>query len=247
MLRGIVALFLLRTLLIGHVFDLSDYRFLKIKGELTGVKFILKGKVGNLLIIEGTEVFESVKGDTFFLFIRKKGESIFSRLGILKRDVKISLPRELPFSLNLELRGVSAEFRFGRTSPKTIELTVGPGRAKILFDSPLLTELEKFSLSLSLASVSIEKLGNSRVEETQIDCGAGKISIDLGGEWKGNSKIYLFSTLGSLRILSPPGLGLRIRKRGFLNFGESLIRDGTPTIIFEIEGSLNSLMEVIRG
>lgn len=244
--RLTVLILLFKTFLAGEIIDLSTYQFVEIKGDLTGVNLIFKGKVGDLLIIEGVEVFEYVEGETLSIFIRKESWGLFSKLGILRSNAKISIPRNIPYSLDLELRGSKADFKMEKTSPRSFRLVIGPGKARVLFDSPVLTEMEEFSISLSFGSVSIKKLGNANSQKTEIDCGAGKISIDLEGKWRRDSKIYLFSTLGSVTISTPPHIGLKIEKRGFLNMGKPVLRRGSPLITFEIEGPLNSFREVIQ-
>ena len=66
------------------------------------------------------------------------------------------------------------------------------------------------------AELEARGLGNARFDKMSFKGGVGDVRLDFTGDWSGSASATVQMGLGSLTLVVPPELGVRIRKRGFL-------------------------------
>jgi hypothetical protein len=76
--------------------------------------------------------------------------------------------------------------------------------------------MERLELKAGAARFVASGLGNARFEELDFKGGVGEVDLDFGGEWSSSASANLEMGLGSLKLVVPEELGVRITKRGFL-------------------------------
>jgi predicted membrane protein len=65
--------------------------------------------------------------------------------------------------------------------------------------------------------VKVAGLGYANVERIDANVGVGKLELDFGGEWQGDVDLSVTSALGSVELIVPDAVGIRVEKTSFLH------------------------------
>ncbi|HUP88919.1 MAG TPA: LiaF domain-containing protein, partial [Longimicrobiales bacterium] len=86
------------------------------------------------------------------------------------------------------------------------------------------------SLKMEVGAADFEAsgLGNLNCDNVDLDGGVGDVTLDFNGAWRGNTDVSIDMGLGSLTLRLPRGLGVFIKKQGFLSSfdSEGLVKRG---------------------
>lgn len=128
----------------------------------------------------------------------------------------LRLSPEVPTRLDLEVGAAENRLELGGLSLTELEVSTGASDTDLTFGSPNRVEMERLDIEAGAASFRAEGLGNARVRELSFGGGVGDVKLDFTGEWTGDMEASVGMALGSLRLVFPRDLGVRIHKEGFL-------------------------------
>ena len=79
------------------------------------------------------------------------------------------------------------------------------------------------------ADFRVSNLGNLNTERITVDAGLGRVVLDFGGEWRGDTTVSVQMGLGSLELRFPRGLGVQVVPSTFLASmdSEGLVKRGS--------------------
>jgi len=125
----------------------------------------------------------------------------------------------------------SAELDLGGLSLSDAAIKAGAGEALIRFSAPNLVTCRELVLEVGAIDLRTQSLGAARCEHISVKGAAGKIVLDLTGQWlEGTTSLVdIAAAAGSVTLRLPQAVGVEADLKGFLAaFDRSgLLRRGT--------------------
>jgi hypothetical protein len=143
-------------------------------------------------------------------------------------ELALELARGVPMRLDLEFGAVRADIDLGGLDLGGLELSTGASQSTIDISEPNRARLATARFEVGAADFTAHHLGNLNAERIEFDAGVGSLTLWLNGEWQRDAQLSIDLGLGSLKLRVPEGLGIQIRKDGFLTSleAEGLVRRG---------------------
>jgi len=143
-------------------------------------------------------------------------------------ELELELARGVPMDLELKFGAVQAEIDLGGLALTKLELSTGASESLVDISEPNPLQMSKATFEAGAAEFAVHGLGNLNAEHITVDAGIGSITLGLEGRWQRDAELDIQMGLGSLELLIPEGLGIRLRKDSFLASlnSEGLIKRG---------------------
>lgn len=180
-----------------------------------------KNKLGNILDAE-IEEENPDEIDIDYDKIGDKGELYLdskSKLRHLDFDLDdnywhLGFTDKIPISFEIDVGACKGEFDFTGLRIDNLDLDLGASSTEIIFREPNPERISRFKIDVGASELKIKGLGNANFDELSFDGGVGDFTLDFSGELKHKAHIDIDVGLGSLTILLPEDIGIRIRKEG---------------------------------
>ena len=125
-------------------------------------------------------------------------------------DWEIQLSSKYPIDMALDIGACEAEIDLGGIPLKELSLDIGAVDGSIIFSKSNPIRMENFDLDIGASSIELTKLGNANFEYMDFDCGAASCKLDFSGDWKGSAEVEIDVGVGSVKIIIPEDLDVRI-------------------------------------
>jgi hypothetical protein len=143
-------------------------------------------------------------------------------------SMTLVLGRDVPMDLDLEFGAVKADIDLGGLALTRLSLETGASQSRVAVSEPNPERLARASMSVGAADFRAIGLGNLNAERIELDAGVGDVVLDFSGQWARDAEVSVDMGLGALELRFPRGLGVHLRKDGFLASldSEGLIKRG---------------------
>jgi hypothetical protein len=141
----------------------------------------------------------------------KKGKSINSLDNLYDNELILSIHREIPVTLNLDLGVVKGNLNLSGLSIKEIDMEIGVSKASILFDQPNPIRMESFDIEGGVGKLSIEKLANANFDDFFFEGGVGSYEIDFTGKYTHDMRANIEMGMGKMTLYLPKYIGTRVQ------------------------------------
>ena len=128
----------------------------------------------------------------------------------------LGLSRSVPTSLSLRIGAAESTLRLGGLPLTSLSLETGASETELTFERPNPERMDRLEIEAGAASLRTRSLGNARFGELRLEGGVGDVRLDFTGEWTRDATATVEVGLGSLRLVFPEELGVRIRRESFL-------------------------------
>ncbi len=123
----------------------------------------------------------------------------------------ISLSRDLPLLLHVEFGLGPGEAEFGGLTLSKLEFVTGLSDVVLEFSSPCQGVLEHVGLATGLGSMEVHGLSNALIQRLEFAGGLGAAVLDFSGSYRSETEVELDVGMGSLQLMVPQGIGVKIR------------------------------------
>jgi len=167
--------------------------------------------------MEGPQDLQILRwGEGGGLDIDLRGISGLRDLDEASSSLELGLSRRVPTDLSLQIGAAESSFRLGGIPITSLSLETGASETEITFDRPNPAAMESLEIEAGAASLRTRSLGNARFGRLSLEGGVGDVRLDFTGEWTRDARATVEVGLGSLRLIFPEDLGVRIRRESFL-------------------------------
>ena len=159
-------------------------------------------------------------------------ESVHRRIRLgrdrMAGEMQLALSREIAIDLDMDFGAVRADIDLGGIPLTRLEIETGASQTLIDISEPNTEMMSRASIDIGAADFTIRNLGNLNTPRIEIDAGLGDIELAFTGDWQQDARVSVDMGLGSLVLLFPRGLGVRLDKDTFLTSLDSqgLVRHG---------------------
>lgn len=131
--------------------------------------------------------------------------------------LELGLSRDVPTDLRIKVGAALSDVDLSEIPLTGLVYQTGASDTEIRFESPNPARMERLELAVGVAEFSATGLGNARFQEFQFKGAVGDVTLDFTGDWAGDASGTIDMGLGSLTLVFPEELGVRIIKKGFLS------------------------------
>jgi hypothetical protein len=144
----------------------------------------------------------------------KKGGFRIGRRRAMPQRAEIAFATQPALELDILVGAADAELELGGLRLSTLHMATGASRTNLGFGSPNPGNCTGVNLETGAGDLMIRSAGNSGCPTWRFDGGVGKVTVDLGGEWRGDPRFLLNLAVGGVEFLAPRGMGVRVRMAG---------------------------------
>jgi hypothetical protein len=127
---------------------------------------------------------------------------------------RLEFTDRIPIDFDMDIGACEAEFDFTGLKINSLTLDLGASSTQIAFKKPSPERISKVSIDVGASELEIKGLGNANFDKLSFDGGLGDFTLDFSGELKHKADVEIDVGMGSLTILLPENIGVRIRKEG---------------------------------
>ncbi len=128
----------------------------------------------------------------------------------------ISLTRQVPLDLKLEIGAAESVIDLGGVSLQRLSLTTGASETTMRFDTPNPIVAERISIEAGAADLRVFGLGNTRAQQISFKGGVGATVLDFSGDWSHSAQASVEMGIGSVTLRLPRRQGIRLNRSSFL-------------------------------
>jgi hypothetical protein len=121
---------------------------------------------------------------------------------------------KIPISFEIDIGACEGKFDFTGLRIDHLDLDLGASSTEIIFGEPNPERISRFKIDVGASKLKIKGLGNANFDRLSFEGGVGDFTLDFGGELKHKAHVDIDMGLGSLTILLPEDIGVRIQKEG---------------------------------
>lgn len=126
-----------------------------------------------------------------------------SLMGKNKAELKLRIPPDLPYRLEILLDGGGMSAELGGLWLTDLDLKVGKGGGAVTFDRPLREPMQSMSVDVRFGGLAVAQLVNAAPRELSTAVNMGGADISMRGEWPHDTRMSIYSKSGGLEIRLP--------------------------------------------
>ncbi len=183
------------------------------------IRPIDEGMLYRMTLRYDEDTFEPVaeyEGHHVTLGVRSLGSSVKLRGRHSDGRMELALGKRVPMDLDLKFGAVRGDIDLGGLSLTGLRLSTGASEARLDVSEPNPGRMRRASFEVGAADFKALHLGNLNADRIDVDAGVGSVELWFTGSWRNETSVSIDMGLGSLTLRFPEGLGVRIKKSGFL-------------------------------
>jgi hypothetical protein len=134
-----------------------------------------------------------------------------------RNEWELALSPGVPLEMDIKTGAGQGDLDLTDLQIEKLDIDLGAGDFSVQFNAPNQAEMSRFTLDVGAANLEITGVGNASPEEMIVQGGAGKISLDLTGDWANSADIEVSSGVGQLDLRLPDDVGVRVEVTGGLS------------------------------
>ncbi|HUG42116.1 MAG TPA: hypothetical protein VMM12_16730 [Longimicrobiales bacterium] len=131
-----------------------------------------------------------------------------------KLDLRLS--PDVPLDLALAFGAVEADIDLSGLRIRSLKVETGASETDLRFSTPNAEPCARMEVSVGAASFAARGLGNANCAAIRLEGGVGDMTLDFSGEWRQSMEARIEMALGSVTLVVPPAVGVRVHKETFL-------------------------------
>jgi hypothetical protein len=169
-------------------------------------------------------------------------------------ELRLQLSPEIPLALNLDFGAVEADLDLGGLQVISLDVETGASDTEIRFEEPNPAVCDRFDISMGAAAFTARGLGNVGCDRLTAEGGVGDLTLDFEGAWPRDMDADITMALGSVTLVIPANIGVRVDKDtfltdfdrdGFYKSGDTYYSDSWETatrrLTIHLEGAFGSM------
>ena len=178
-------------------------------------------------------------GDVGKLYLLSKSEDGHFNFDTDDNCWHLGFTNTIPISFEMDIGACESELDFTGLKINNLDIDLGASSTEINFKKPNSERISKFNIDAGASELKIKGLGNANFDELSFEGGLGDFTLDFSGDLKHKAYADIDMGLGSLTILLPEGIGVRIQKEGSFISSFSIDEDGFEKVESNVYESEN--------
>ncbi len=152
---------------------------------------------------------------------------------------RLAFTDRIPIDFEMDIGACEAEFDFTGLKISGLSVDLGASSTEMTFRKPNPERISKINIDVGASELKIRGLANANFDRLSFDGGVGDFTLDFSGELKHRASVEIDVGLGSLTILLPEEVGVRIKEEGSFLSSFSINADGFEEVESKVYESEN--------
>lgn len=131
-------------------------------------------------------------------------------------ELRLQLSPELPLDMDLDFGAVEADLDLGGLQIASLDVETGASETDLRFDQPNPVTCDRLKITMGAAAFTARGLGNLGCRSMKVDGGVGDLTLEFQGTWPHDIDADITMALGSVTLVIPEDIGVRVDKDTFL-------------------------------
>lgn len=131
-------------------------------------------------------------------------------------EMRLELSPDIPLELDLDFGAVEADLDLSGLHVASLDVETGASDTEIRFGEVNRTVCDRLKVAMGAAAFAIRGLGNAGCTSIKVDGGVGDLTLDFEGAWERDIDAEITMALGSVTLVIPENIGVRVKKDAFL-------------------------------
>ncbi len=131
-------------------------------------------------------------------------------------EMRLQLSPEVPLELDLDFGAVEADLDLGGLHVASLDVETGASDTEIRFSEPNRVACDRLEIAMGAAAFAVRGLGNAGCARIKVEGGVGDLTLDFDGAWERDIDADITMALGSVTLVVPEDVGVRVEKDTFL-------------------------------
>jgi len=149
-------------------------------------------------------------------------------LGKRSPEVRITLPRDVPLSLDAQMRGGYLLLDLAGLELIAANIELDRGVLGVDVSEPLATPVERISLKGRIGTMHLRSLGNASPRELHVQHSVGAAIVDLGGMWVADADVDFRAAMGNIELRLPRDVNIEGLDGNVLRLGNTADEEIPP-------------------
>ena len=169
-------------------------------------------------------------------------------------ELRLQLSPDVPLELDLDFGAVEADLDLGGLQVASLDVETGASETEVRFDRPNPASCDRLDITMGAAAFTVRGLGWAGCERITTEGGVGDLTLDFEGDWVRDMEADITMALGSVTLIIPENIGVRVDKdtfltdfdrSGFHKRGDTYYSDSWETasrrLVVDLEGAFGSI------
>ena len=131
-------------------------------------------------------------------------------------EMRLQLSPDIPLDLDLDFGAVEADLDLGGLQVASLDVETGASDTEVRFDEPNRAACDRLKIAMGAAALAVRGLGNAACSRMKVEGGVGELTLAFDGAWARDIDAEVTMALGSVTLVIPEDIGVRVRKDAFL-------------------------------
>ena len=131
-------------------------------------------------------------------------------------ELRLQLSPDVPLDLDLDFGAGEADLDLGGLHVASLDVETGASDTEIRFTEPNAGPCDRLKVAMGAAGFAVRGLGNAGCRSLRIEGGVGELTLDFEGAWRDDIDAEVTMALGSVTLVIPEDIGVRVEKAAFL-------------------------------
>lgn len=128
----------------------------------------------------------------------------------ITNDWRVKLTDALPMTVAMDMGAAEADIDFTGLQITDLDMDIGAADARLWWDKPNPVSMREMKIDCGASSFKMSGIGNANFEYLDFEGGVGSFDLDFTGDWQQSAEADFDVGLGSLEIILPSDIGVRI-------------------------------------
>lgn len=132
----------------------------------------------------------------------------------VRNEWDLTFSPDVPLEMDIKTGAGQGDLDLTDLQLEKLDIDLGAGDFNVQFNEPNQAKMSRFTLDVGAASLEVTGIGNASPEKMIVQGGAGKITLDLTGDWANSADIEITSGVGQLELDLPDDVGVHVEVTG---------------------------------
>lgn len=130
--------------------------------------------------------------------------------------LRLQLSPEVPVDLDLDFGAGEADVDLSGLRIASVDVETGASDTELRFSEPNSMACEELKVTMGAAAFRALGLANAGCRQVEVEGGVGDLTLGFDGRWTRDMNAEITMALGSMTLVIPEDIGVRVDKKTFL-------------------------------
>lgn len=131
-------------------------------------------------------------------------------------ELRLQLSPQVPLEMDLDFGAVEADLDLTGLQVASLDVETGASETRLRFGEANPVSCDRLEIAMGAAAFTARGLGHAGCRDMKVEGGVGDLTLEFDGAWPRDIEADITMALGSVTLVVPEDIGVRIDKDTFL-------------------------------